>query len=255
MSLDQDARQAPLLACPRCGDTIYRVHRRPIDRLRGLIRPLRRYRCRSHDCGWEGLRTPAETRHSREGVRSFAMGWALAVLLLMLIASGAAYLIYKKATSQPGSAWNWLAAIARSAAPAQPIGGAMPSATNSGCIWEGPGVQPYTGTFVAAVTAAGLPAEVVNRLATMHEAHLASDRLEISSTAIRSADHLRNYKLATRAMSFGDKVCFGTTIAIPSTVTLGADLYEAVDATNQRYLVMVVTPGNNVGVLEEQGKR
>jgi len=31
-----------------------RIHRRPIDRLIGLFRPIARYRCASAGCGWEG---------------------------------------------------------------------------------------------------------------------------------------------------------------------------------------------------------
>lgn len=42
------------LACPLCAQDLIRVTRRPIDRLVSLFSPLYRYRCRQHDCRWEG---------------------------------------------------------------------------------------------------------------------------------------------------------------------------------------------------------
>ncbi len=40
--------------CPRCGDALTRVHRRFVDRLWSLLRPVRRYRCDNPGCGWVG---------------------------------------------------------------------------------------------------------------------------------------------------------------------------------------------------------
>lgn len=42
------------LACPRCGHDLVRARRRPLDRLLSLITPTHRYRCREHECQWEG---------------------------------------------------------------------------------------------------------------------------------------------------------------------------------------------------------
>ncbi len=41
-------------ACPRCGADLVRVRRRLVDRLLSLFAPVHRYRCRQHDCQWEG---------------------------------------------------------------------------------------------------------------------------------------------------------------------------------------------------------
>lgn len=41
-------------ACPQCGDTVLRVHRRVIDRLYSLFHPVHRYQCTSLECGWQG---------------------------------------------------------------------------------------------------------------------------------------------------------------------------------------------------------
>jgi hypothetical protein len=58
--------------CPQCrssgssGDLV-RVHRRFIDRVISLLRPLRRYRCRTMDCDWEG-NLPARRIPARGGI-------------------------------------------------------------------------------------------------------------------------------------------------------------------------------------------
>ena len=45
--------------CPLCGSSVERVHRRVVDRLLSLLRPIRRYRCKGFNCAWEGnLRRP-----------------------------------------------------------------------------------------------------------------------------------------------------------------------------------------------------
>jgi hypothetical protein len=41
-------------ACPRCNGSVYRIHRRVIDKLVCIFIPIRRYRCHSDDCRWEG---------------------------------------------------------------------------------------------------------------------------------------------------------------------------------------------------------
>lgn len=41
-------------ACPKCGGAVERVSRRWVDRLMSRLLPLRRYRCRSIACKWEG---------------------------------------------------------------------------------------------------------------------------------------------------------------------------------------------------------
>lgn len=41
-------------ACPRCNRPACRIQRRLVDRLISYFVPVRRYRCRSMGCGWEG---------------------------------------------------------------------------------------------------------------------------------------------------------------------------------------------------------
>jgi len=42
------------LCCPRCGANLIRIHRRPVDRLLSLFRPVRRYNCTQLECNWTG---------------------------------------------------------------------------------------------------------------------------------------------------------------------------------------------------------
>lgn len=41
--------------CPHCEGHLSRIHRSFADHLWNLVTPVRRYRCRSAVCGWEGL--------------------------------------------------------------------------------------------------------------------------------------------------------------------------------------------------------
>lgn len=41
-------------SCPACAGILIRIARRPQDRLTSLVKPVFRYRCREHQCRWEG---------------------------------------------------------------------------------------------------------------------------------------------------------------------------------------------------------
>lgn len=45
---------APEYACPRCSGAVIRVRRRVVDVLVCVFIPVRRYRCLSRDCSWQG---------------------------------------------------------------------------------------------------------------------------------------------------------------------------------------------------------
>ena len=49
------------LVCPHCGYDLLRVRRRLLDRLLSLFAPTHRYRCRNHECQWEGTIRVAAT--------------------------------------------------------------------------------------------------------------------------------------------------------------------------------------------------
>ncbi len=48
--------------CPRCNGGLHRIHRRWRDRALNLFVPIRRYQCKSQECGWRGLRV-RKSRH------------------------------------------------------------------------------------------------------------------------------------------------------------------------------------------------
>jgi hypothetical protein len=51
-------------SCPHCGEGVQRIHRRLLDHLLSLLRPIRRYRCDNPACQWEGnLRWRRHRRH------------------------------------------------------------------------------------------------------------------------------------------------------------------------------------------------
>jgi hypothetical protein len=49
-------------SCPMCGGPLRRIHRRFIDRVLSLFRPVRRYRCPQPTCRWEGNVPVRETQ-------------------------------------------------------------------------------------------------------------------------------------------------------------------------------------------------
>jgi hypothetical protein len=48
--------------CPLCGSELHRIRRRTRDRIVNLLVPVRRYRCKSNECHWQGLRV-GHSRH------------------------------------------------------------------------------------------------------------------------------------------------------------------------------------------------
>ena len=42
------------LSCPQCKSSVFHISRRILDRLISFVTPLRRYRCISMKCNWEG---------------------------------------------------------------------------------------------------------------------------------------------------------------------------------------------------------
>ncbi len=61
--------------CPRCGASIYRIHRSPIEHLlsKTLLPDARRYHCSNSTCSWKGLRKRRHhdsARHNEPDVES-----------------------------------------------------------------------------------------------------------------------------------------------------------------------------------------
>lgn len=75
-----------VLVCPTCGSELRQVRRRPIERFIGWYVPFRRYRCRNHDCGWEGLKIKAISSTGRGLVR-LGRGEVIVYVLLVILAA------------------------------------------------------------------------------------------------------------------------------------------------------------------------
>ena len=133
--------------------------------------------------------------------------------------------------------------------PAAPVGAASGLTLRQGCAWGQPGRQPYRGTTEQALSAAGLPHEVVRQIAAMRLAGGRSGRLAISRSAIRQVDGPRAFNPRSMAMSFGLTLCLNTRVNFAPGHVEPADLYEARDASGRMYSVMVPDVCGNVTVL------
>jgi len=241
-------------ACPMCGATVYRAHRRGADRLVGVFRDVRRYHC--PECRWDGLLRASYPGEG--GGRSGSGGRAAAIVGATALVATVALLGYglaRETKEQPAELPLPRAGVPLDPADPRATAGVATHELRRGCAWAGPETEPYTGTFGAALASAGVPADVVAKLEVMHERELVSDRLKISSTGIESADGRRFFGQVAAAMAFGQAVCFSTRIDVPSDLDLSADLYEIIDSTNRRFAVMVIDEGDNVALLQEQMER
>lgn len=241
-------------ACPKCGAPAYKDHRRFRDRLISVVHEVRRYHCK--ECGWQGLLSldqgvPSSTR-SR-------ILWAVVVLVLIPLIglSAVVYWHGDRMDAPPATAAPSPSAAATSSQPAAPRKEevVLSREARNDCVWGGPGEAPYAGTLTAALTAARLPIEIVAKFQTMRDAQLVTDRLELSTAGIRSADGRRQFGQMTKAMALGNTLCFNTKLNMPPDTITYADLYELIDDMHRRYTVMIVVRGGNVAVLEELTER
>ena len=54
--------------CPKCQETVHRIHRRKTDRILSFFlgRPIRRYQCINKECRWTGLRYSHKRSHQED---------------------------------------------------------------------------------------------------------------------------------------------------------------------------------------------
>jgi predicted RNA-binding Zn-ribbon protein involved in translation (DUF1610 family) len=86
-SHDQSAKHRTRQACPRCGHSIHRSHRRPLDRVASLVVPLQRFRC--SECGWSGLHVSSSGRPLSVALTKNTTRLALIVAALVLSVAAA----------------------------------------------------------------------------------------------------------------------------------------------------------------------
>jgi hypothetical protein len=257
--------------CPDCGGPIERLHRHALDRWASVFRSVHRYRCLDAACGWEGLvgRLP----HAAPAVPA-ASPWRTRLLWLaagIVVAAAAmqGVRLMKRATTPPTAAKSAAATAvdrARLAEPGVDVDGpvlppaddrvaanASPLTLRQHCAWGTPGSNRYRGTVEQALTASGLPPEVVRTVAGMADRRELQGQVLISRDAVRTVDGRRRFSPYLRTMGFGSTLCFGTRVNFPAGHVEQAALYEARDSRGRLHTVMVPYVCNNVAVLGEEG--
>ena len=262
------------LRCPSCGAGNLRLSRRrsPAEAGPSGLAACR-YRCREPDCGWRGSQTSpsrwaaAVWRAAAEPARRVLLGLgllaAVGVLGGVLLVSGletwgrhVAGLDTAPGRSHDGlplapasrlqGGHALLAQATVAAAPATPAGLTL----RQGCAWGQPGRNPYRGSTEQALTAAGLPPEVVRQIAAQRQAGHRAGRLQISRDAIRLDDGSRAFNPRQMAMSFGTTLCLNSRVNFAPGHVEAADLFEARDEQGRVHAVMVPGVCGNVTVLQ-----
>ncbi len=155
-----------------------------------------------------------------------------------------------------------LAHPAESSQWAHPAGAAAPDADHptplalrQGCAWGKPGRNPYQGTVEQALIAARLPAGLVGPLADKIHRRDSTDRVLISSTAMRTVRSQREFSPKGFAMAFGHTMCRQSRVNFAPGHVEQADFYEVADAAGHKVAVLVPDVCGNVSVLSAGAER
>lgn len=264
------------LHCPSCGEANLRLSRRPHRAYAGPDDAAsRRYRCRAPGCTWRGSLAPrrlqvvawlaAAARPARRAALGLGLLAAVGATSGVLMVAGletwarhAAGLDLARGQSHDGLPLGRASRpqggqLLRAQATAnRPTGDRAASAgltLRQGCAWGQPGRNPYRGSTEQALTAAGLPPEVVRLIAAQRQAGQKAGRLKISRDAIRLEDGSRDFNPRQMAMSFGTTLCLNTRVNFAPGHVEAADLFEARDAQGRLHAVMVPDVCGNVTVL------
>jgi hypothetical protein len=258
---------------------VRRVPRRGADLLLALAWPARRYRCRG--CGWEGLQLASAERRPA-ALRRLAATVGLAVVVAVTLVT----LVGEKAPDEAGllmlggqafAAGEHFDGVAvaeghplaeASLEPvAQALGGdaADPPAgqavtapgtpTRAGltlrqyCAWGDPGRSPYLGTAAQALRAAGLPDEVVERVAGHIRAGRSIDRVSIRRGEVRGEESGLRFDPRRIALTYGTTMCLDSAVNFAPGHVEYAELFVATDDQGQTHYVMIPDVCGNVSVL------
>lgn len=275
-------------ACPSCAGQVVRVRLQPADRAAPQAGLPRRYRCQAAGCGWQGLvaatarpELPAAGRTGahktvrktvRNPVRNTVRKIAATLLAGIGLAASAVLLVAQADAGWPSGVQRAVAVgesddgdalpVAPASNPAHPAsagsadaGNLAPLALRQGCAWGKPGRNPYQGTLEQALVAARLPAGLVGPLAEKIRRRDATDRLLISSTAMRTVRSQREFSPKGFAMAFGQTMCWQSRVNFAPGHVEQADFYEVADATGRPVAVMVPDVCGNVSVLSAGAER
>ena len=270
-----------------------RVRRSVGDRVRGSFDGMRRFRCRSADCGFNGLLTQRrgagrQTTLRAASARRALLAWGLALAAGVVVAAAAAVVVLKAGwepldrVAHPGGPHRLppgmqfdgtpvvaLRTVATAATAAIPPGGpalaasadAMPSAhpaglaLREGCVWGQPGRSPYQGTVEQALRAGRLPDEVVAPLVARIQARQITDRVDIRREGIRAQRDGREFSPRGLALSFGRSMCLESRVNFKPGHVEPADFYEVRDSAGRTHRVIVPDVCGNVSVLSTRGER
>jgi hypothetical protein len=257
--------------CPECGQPVTRVHRHFADRWAALFLRVHRYRCASPACGWEGIVSRPPQPVAASGTLTWAARFTwMTVGALCAVTVMGSFELYRRfeapvAKSPPFAAdVTALPPVAQgesfdgaALAEGDPRVAGNPSdlVLRRGCAWGVPGRSPYQGTIAQALAGARLPDEIVQKVGSMVERGVVSDRVEIRRESIRTVSGKRRFDPTIVAMGFGRTLCFGTRVNFRPGHVEQADLYDAVDAAGTRFAVMVPYVCGNVSVLAERAER
>ena len=244
------------------------MRRQPSDRAALVAGRFWRYRCQTAGCGWQGLvdglalsvpATPA-----RPAVSQIVRKLAAALLAGVALAASAVLLGTHADAGWPDRPEQPLAVgesddgqavrVLTPSAPPSP-GAALPLALRRGCAWGKPGRNPYQGTVAQALTAARLPADLVGPLADKIRRRETTDRVLISSAAIRTVGSQREFSPKGFSMAFGHMMCQQSRVNFAPGHVEQADFYEVADGAGQKVAVMVPDVCGNVAVLSAAAER
>jgi hypothetical protein len=225
----------------------------------------RRYHCVAGDCGWDGFLSTGQRKPPSQVLRRTLMTVMASMSFFILVTFAA--VLADRSTPRGGGALvprgvshdgdppalkrRVSMAIRNVVAPSNP----PRLAVRRGCAWGQPGRNPYQGTAVQALMAAGLPPESVGLLAEKIRTRAMTDMVMISSEGIRTADGSRVFKPQDIAMTFGQTMCVGARVNFVAGHEERADLYEIDDPEGGKISVMVPHVCGNVSVLGARGER
>ena len=195
--------------CLACGSKLARVRRHDADTAEGVPQAaaLRRYRCTSAGCSWEGLlprRVRRPRRLARRQLWRRLRALAVPVLALTGIVGAMAAVAWQAGLFTPrgvpayarGQQYDGVPLPARHPlarhharvevqALSAPVSVAAPPtlALRHSCVWGKPGGNPYRGSVEQALRSAALPEEVIQSVLAQVGAGQAVDRLEIRNDA------------------------------------------------------------------------
>jgi hypothetical protein len=241
------------------------------DRIVGVLEDVRRFRCVSADCGWEGIISTDWMPHSvrtQSAMTWFARLTWMVVGVAVALVGMSALKMYRNvrptkapvavvAEAEPLLVPSGVSHDGVDLPPSDPrvIGNPSSLSLRRGCAWGVPGRSPYKGTVSQALSGARLPPEVVRKVEAMVARGVVSEQLEISRDAIRTVSGKRQFDTNIVAMGFGSTLCFGTRVNFEPGHVERADLYDATDADGARFAVMVPYVCGNVSVLAERAER